>query len=176
MTKNNKGSLFVFEVGPSVKFVSAIKDAIFNKKNGGKFFFWKNAKLGGGSEGSLAKDQTFSGFFSSHPSLRRVVGDAWCQPHGRKVHQATLVKSTGCPHMASLPAPRWHRKTRHRAWRANGGSKIISVVRTDAPAHDRIEPQATWWQLRTCVWCAVPCPSNYFIIQIICRHLRPFIS
>ena len=34
MTKNNKGSLFVFEVGPSVKFVSAIKDAIFNKKNG----------------------------------------------------------------------------------------------------------------------------------------------
>ena len=35
MTKNNKGSLFVFEVGPSVKFVSAIKDAIFNKKNGG---------------------------------------------------------------------------------------------------------------------------------------------
>ena len=39
MTKNNKGNLFVFEVGPSVKFVSAIKDAIFNKKNGGKFFF-----------------------------------------------------------------------------------------------------------------------------------------
>ena len=37
MTKNNKGSLFVFEVGPSVKFVSAIKDAIFNKKNRGKF-------------------------------------------------------------------------------------------------------------------------------------------
>ena len=38
MTINNKGNLFVFEVGPSVKFVSAIKDAIFNKKNGGKFF------------------------------------------------------------------------------------------------------------------------------------------
>ena len=33
MTKNNKGNLFVFEVGPSVKFVSAIKDAIFNKKD-----------------------------------------------------------------------------------------------------------------------------------------------
>ena len=31
MTKNNKKKLFVFEVGPSVKFVSAIKDAIFNK-------------------------------------------------------------------------------------------------------------------------------------------------
>ena len=29
----NTGNLFVFEVGPSVKFVSAIIDAIFNKKN-----------------------------------------------------------------------------------------------------------------------------------------------
>ena len=37
MTKNNKGNLFVFEVGPSVKFVSAIKDAIFNKKIGVNF-------------------------------------------------------------------------------------------------------------------------------------------
>ena len=63
MTKNNKGNLFVFEVGPSVKFVSAFNDAIFNKKNG-VIFFWKNAKPGeGGSEGGLAKDQTFSGFF-----------------------------------------------------------------------------------------------------------------
>ena len=44
MTKNNKGNLFVFEVGQSVKFVSAIKDAIFNKKNGGKFFVWKSWK------------------------------------------------------------------------------------------------------------------------------------
>ena len=34
MTKNNKGNLFVFEVGPSVKFVSAIKDAIFKKEWG----------------------------------------------------------------------------------------------------------------------------------------------
>ena len=25
--------------------------------------------------------------------------------------------------MASLSAPRWHRKTRHRAWRANGGKQ-----------------------------------------------------
>ena len=45
MTINNKGNLFVFEVGPSVKFVSAIKDAIFKKKNGGNFFVRKNAKL-----------------------------------------------------------------------------------------------------------------------------------
>ena len=29
----NTGNLFVFEVGPSVKFVSAIIDASFNKKN-----------------------------------------------------------------------------------------------------------------------------------------------
>ena len=66
MTKNNKGSLFVFEVGPSVKFVSAIKDAIFKKKMGVNFLFGKNAKPGGGGRGSgggLAKDQTFSGFF-----------------------------------------------------------------------------------------------------------------
>ena len=35
----NTGNLFVFEVGPSIKFVSAINDAIFNEKNGGNFFF-----------------------------------------------------------------------------------------------------------------------------------------
>ena len=29
----NKGNLFIFEVGPSVKFVSAIIEAIFKKKN-----------------------------------------------------------------------------------------------------------------------------------------------
>ena len=64
MTKNNKGNLFVFEVGPSVKFVSAIKDAIFNKKNGGKFFFWKNAKLGGGGPGGVwQKTRLFPVFF-----------------------------------------------------------------------------------------------------------------
>ena len=37
----NKVNLFVFEMGPSVKFVSAIIDAIFNEKNGGNFFFRK---------------------------------------------------------------------------------------------------------------------------------------
>ena len=58
---NYKGNLFVFEVGPSVKFVSAIKDAIFNKKMGVNFFLEKMPNWGGG-EGSLAKDQTFSGF------------------------------------------------------------------------------------------------------------------
>ena len=57
MTNNNKGNVIVFEVGPSVKFVSAMKDAIFNKK------------------GSLAKDQTFSGFFFSQPSLRTFKGE-----------------------------------------------------------------------------------------------------
>ena len=56
---SKKGNLFVFEVGPSVKFVSAIKDAIFNKQIWG----------GGGSEGGLAKDQTFYGFFPRKPSL-----------------------------------------------------------------------------------------------------------
>ena len=48
----NTGNLFVFEVGPSVKFVSAIIDAIF-KKNGGNFFFVKNTKPGGGPEGGF---------------------------------------------------------------------------------------------------------------------------
>ena len=47
-------------MGPSVKFVSAIKDAIFNKKNGGQFF---SPKKGGGSEGEMAKDHTFPPFF-----------------------------------------------------------------------------------------------------------------
>ena len=76
MTKNNKGNLFVFEVGPSVKFVSAIKDAIFNNKNGCKFFVRKNAKLGGGGGGAgggLAKDHTFSGFSFVHPSLNILL-------------------------------------------------------------------------------------------------------
>ena len=62
MTKNNKRNLFVFEVGQS---------AIFKKKYGGKCFVRKNAKPGGGgSEGGLAKDQTFSGFSFVQPSLR----------------------------------------------------------------------------------------------------------
>ena len=43
----NKGNLFIFEVGPSVKFVSAIIEAIFKKKIGVNFLFGKNAKPGG---------------------------------------------------------------------------------------------------------------------------------
>ena len=41
----NKGNLFVFEVGPSVKFVSAIKDENF-QKNWGKFFVRKKCQTG----------------------------------------------------------------------------------------------------------------------------------
>ena len=52
MTINTR-NLFVFKVGPSVIFVSAINDAIFNEKNGGNFFFVKNTKPRGGSEGGL---------------------------------------------------------------------------------------------------------------------------
>ena len=48
----NTGNLFVFEVGPSVKFVLAIIDAIFNKKNWVNFLFVKDTKPGG-SEGGL---------------------------------------------------------------------------------------------------------------------------
>ena len=56
-------------MGPSVKFVSAIKDAIFNK-NWGKFFSRKKDQTGGGrgSEGGLVKDQTFYG-----PSLTAAI-------------------------------------------------------------------------------------------------------
>ena len=56
-------------MGPSVKFVSAIIDAIFQKKNGLNFLFEKNLNWGGGPEGGLVKDYTFSGFFSLLPSL-----------------------------------------------------------------------------------------------------------
>ena len=36
---------------------------------GVNFFVWKNDQTGGGSEGGLAKDHTFSGFFFLNPSL-----------------------------------------------------------------------------------------------------------
>ena len=66
MTINNKGNLFVFEVGPSVKFVSAIKDAIFKKKMGVIFLFGKNAKPGGeggGVRGEFGKRPHFFRIF-----------------------------------------------------------------------------------------------------------------
>ena len=36
------------------------------------YIFHKNAKPGGGSEGGLAKDHTFSGYFFVHPSLSHI--------------------------------------------------------------------------------------------------------
>ena len=70
MTINNKGNLFVFEVGPSVKFVSAIKDAIFKKKMGVIFLFGKMPNWGGGVvRGEFGKRPDFFRFFFSHPSL-----------------------------------------------------------------------------------------------------------
>ena len=45
-------------MGPSVKFVS-----VNFQKNGVHFLFGKKANPGGGSEGGLVKDYTFSGFF-----------------------------------------------------------------------------------------------------------------
>ena len=51
-------------MGPSVKFVSAIKDAFFNKKNGGQFFSRKKDQTeGGGAGGGLVKDHTFPEIF-----------------------------------------------------------------------------------------------------------------
>ena len=56
----NRTKQIYFSMGPSVKFVLAIKDSI-SKKMGGNFFHVKKTKLGGGggSEGSLVKDHTF---------------------------------------------------------------------------------------------------------------------
>ena len=58
-------------MGPSVKFVSAIKDAIFNKKNGGKFFFEKMPNWGGGPRGVWQKTTFFPFFFflATFPNL-----------------------------------------------------------------------------------------------------------
>ena len=74
MTKNNKGNLFVFEVGPSVKFVSAIKDAIFNKKMGVNFFFEKMPNWGGGPRGVWQKTTFFPVFFLCTLPLGQKVG------------------------------------------------------------------------------------------------------
>ena len=46
-----------------VKFVSAYIDAFFNKKNGGQIFSPKKDQTRGGSDGGLAKDQTFFRIF-----------------------------------------------------------------------------------------------------------------
>ena len=67
----NTGNLFVFEVGPSVKFVSAIIDAIFKNKMGVNFFPEKDHN-GGGSEGKMVKYHTFPFFFLLNPSLTVV--------------------------------------------------------------------------------------------------------
>jgi len=60
-------------MGPNVKFVSAIRDAFSNKKNGGQFFSVKKTKPGGGgwSEGGLVKDHTFPLFLT--PSLISLI-------------------------------------------------------------------------------------------------------
>ena len=55
-------------MGPSVKFVSAIKDVI-SKKNGDQFFSGKRTMRGGGSEREMAKDHTFPAFFLTLPLL-----------------------------------------------------------------------------------------------------------
>ena len=75
MTKNNKGNLFVFEVGPSLEFVSAIKDAIFNKKNGGKFFVLKKCQTGGGGFGK--RPHFFRFFFFATFPYREVLRCVW---------------------------------------------------------------------------------------------------
>ena len=59
-------------MGPSVKFVSAIKDAIFNKKNGGKFLFLKKCQTGG-VRGGFGKRPDFFLTFFVQPSLSELA-------------------------------------------------------------------------------------------------------
>ena len=54
-------------MGPSVKFVSAIKDAIFNKKMGVNFFVEKMPNWGGGVRGGFGKRPDFFRFFFFAP-------------------------------------------------------------------------------------------------------------
>ena len=54
-------------MGPSVKFVSAIKDAFFNKKNGGQFFSREKDHMGGGVRGGFGKRPYFSQDFFLEP-------------------------------------------------------------------------------------------------------------
>ena len=61
-------------MGPSVKFVSAIKDAIFNKKNGGKFFFVEKMPNWGGVRGEFGKRPHFFRFFFRTLPLGQKVG------------------------------------------------------------------------------------------------------
>ena len=61
-------------MGPSVKFVSAIKDAFFNKKNGGQFFSREKDQTGGGGGGGprgFGKRPYFSRdfFFEPFPKI-----------------------------------------------------------------------------------------------------------
>ena len=60
-------------MGPSVKFVSAIKDAIFNKKNGGKFFFLKKSQTGGGGPRGVCQKTTFFPVFFCAPFPKQYV-------------------------------------------------------------------------------------------------------
>ena len=72
----NTGNLFVFEVGPSVKFVSAIIDAIFNKKNQGKFFFRKKHEAGGGVRGGFSRSLNFLRISFCAPFPKRKRADS----------------------------------------------------------------------------------------------------
>ena len=60
-------------MGPSVKFVSAIKDAFFNKKMGVNFFLGKKTKPGG-SEGGLVKDHTFPNLYLGTRPFKVIPG------------------------------------------------------------------------------------------------------
>ena len=61
-------------MGPSVKFVSAIKDAIFNKKMGVNFFPVIKTKPGGDPRGIWQKTRLFPDFLLPLPVTNDIDG------------------------------------------------------------------------------------------------------
>jgi len=79
---------------PSLKFVSAIKDAFSDKKNGGQVFIEKIPNRG--VRGGLAKDHTFSGFFFAtfpYPSYNPCKSQVWIK-HFQLEFAGTFILST----------------------------------------------------------------------------------
>ena len=73
MTKNNKGNLFVFEVGPPKHSFRPLKMQFSTKKMGVNFFFEKMPNWGGGPRGVWQKTRLFPVFFFGTLPLVVVV-------------------------------------------------------------------------------------------------------
>ena len=101
MTNNNKGNVIVFEVGPSVKFVSAIKDAIFNNKKWGSIFFLKKCQTGG-VRGGFGKRPDFFRFLFCAPFPNHLNYNSYMKMRKKRVlfcskKRARLIQGDECP-------------------------------------------------------------------------------